>query len=120
MKDRGDQCGSAGGQACLHLPSFWSEGRTKPSFALWEDLSHHETHSKAHRYGARLSECTGKVVAETKDLGIKVFIAGSPSHQLAEVEEIEGVALFFASDSSSFVTGAHFNLDGGRLLGLAD
>jgi NAD(P)-dependent dehydrogenase (short-subunit alcohol dehydrogenase family) len=50
----------------------------------------------------------------------RIFEAGSPTHRIGELEEIEGVALFFASDGSDFVTGAQFNLDGGQLLGLAD
>jgi NAD(P)-dependent dehydrogenase (short-subunit alcohol dehydrogenase family) len=48
------------------------------------------------------------------------FAAGSPMHRIGRPEEIEGVALFLASDSSSFVTGAQYNLDGGQLLGRAD
>jgi NAD(P)-dependent dehydrogenase (short-subunit alcohol dehydrogenase family) len=55
----------------------------------------------------------------TPDL-VKVFEAGSPSHRIGRPEEIEGLALFFASDSSSFVTGAQYNIDGGQLLGRAD
>jgi NAD(P)-dependent dehydrogenase (short-subunit alcohol dehydrogenase family) len=51
---------------------------------------------------------------------VPVFAAGSPMHRIGRPEEIEGVALFFASDSSSFVTGAQYNLDGGQLLGRAD
>lgn len=49
-----------------------------------------------------------------------VFAAGSPIHRVGRAEEIEGLALFFASDSSSFVTGAQYNIDGGLLLGRAD
>jgi NAD(P)-dependent dehydrogenase (short-subunit alcohol dehydrogenase family) len=48
------------------------------------------------------------------------FAAGSPMHRIGRPEEIEGVALFLASDSSRFVTGAQYNLDGGQLLGRAD
>jgi NAD(P)-dependent dehydrogenase (short-subunit alcohol dehydrogenase family) len=51
---------------------------------------------------------------------VKVFEAGSPSHRIGRPEEIEGLALFFASDASAFVTGAQYNLDGGQLLGKAD
>jgi NAD(P)-dependent dehydrogenase (short-subunit alcohol dehydrogenase family) len=50
----------------------------------------------------------------------KIFESGSPSHRIGELEEIEGAALFFASNSSDFVTGSQFNLDGGQLLGMAD
>jgi NAD(P)-dependent dehydrogenase (short-subunit alcohol dehydrogenase family) len=55
----------------------------------------------------------------TPDLA-KVFEAGSPSHRIGRPEEIEGLALFFASDASDFVTGAQYNIDGGQLLGRAD
>jgi NAD(P)-dependent dehydrogenase (short-subunit alcohol dehydrogenase family) len=51
---------------------------------------------------------------------VPVFAAGSPMHRIGQPVEIEGVALFLASDSSSFVTGAQYNLDGGQLLGRAD
>lgn len=51
---------------------------------------------------------------------VPVFAAGSPMHRIGRLEEIEGVALFLASDSSAFVTGAQYNLDGGQLLGRAD
>ena len=51
---------------------------------------------------------------------IPVFASGSPMHRIGRPEEIEGLALFLASDSSSFVTGAQYNIDGGQLLGRAD
>jgi len=51
---------------------------------------------------------------------LPVFEQSSPSHRVGRLEEIEGLALFFASDASSFVTGAQYNIDGGQLLGRAD
>jgi NAD(P)-dependent dehydrogenase (short-subunit alcohol dehydrogenase family) len=51
---------------------------------------------------------------------LPIFEQSSPSHRIGRPEEIEGVALFFASDASGFVTGAQYNLDGGQLLGRAD
>jgi NAD(P)-dependent dehydrogenase (short-subunit alcohol dehydrogenase family) len=51
---------------------------------------------------------------------VPVLAAGSPMHRLGRPEEIEGIALFLASASSAFVTGAQYNLDGGQLLGRAD
>lgn len=51
---------------------------------------------------------------------LPVFEQSSPSHRVGRPEEIEGLALFFASDASSFVTGAQYNVDGGQLLGRAD
>jgi NAD(P)-dependent dehydrogenase (short-subunit alcohol dehydrogenase family) len=38
-----------------------------------------------------------------------------PAHRIGRGEEIEGLALFFASDASSFVTGAHYDIDGDEL-----
>lgn len=51
---------------------------------------------------------------------LPLFKQNSPSHRIGRPEEIEGAVLFFASDASSFVTGAQYNLDGGQLLGRAD
>jgi len=51
---------------------------------------------------------------------LPVFEQSSPSHRVGRLEEIEGLALFFASDASSFVTGVQYNIDGGQLLGRAD
>lgn len=51
---------------------------------------------------------------------VAVFEASSPSHRVGKPEEIEGLALFFASDASSCVTGAQYNIDGGQLLNPAD
>jgi NAD(P)-dependent dehydrogenase (short-subunit alcohol dehydrogenase family) len=48
------------------------------------------------------------------------FTKNSPSHRIGGPEEIEGLALFFASDASSYVTGAQYTIDGGQLLGVAD
>lgn len=51
---------------------------------------------------------------------IPIFAAGSPMRRIGRPEEIEGLALFLASDSSAFVTGAQYTIDGGQLLGRAD
>lgn len=48
------------------------------------------------------------------------FKRASPSHRAAKLHEIQGLALFLASGASSFVTGAHYVVDGGTLLGRAD
>lgn len=51
---------------------------------------------------------------------LPVLEQSSPSHRIGRPEDIEGLALFFASDASGFVTGAQYNIDGGELLGPAD
>jgi NAD(P)-dependent dehydrogenase (short-subunit alcohol dehydrogenase family) len=51
---------------------------------------------------------------------LPAFEQSSPSHRVGRTEEIEGLALFFASGASRFVTGAQYNIDGGQLLGRAD
>ena len=48
------------------------------------------------------------------------FKRASPSHRAGQLQEIQGLALFLASGASSFITGAHYVVDGGTLLGRAD
>lgn len=48
------------------------------------------------------------------------FKRASPSHRAGKLDEIQGLALFLASGASSFVTGSHYVIDGGTLLGRAD
>ncbi len=40
-----------------------------------------------------------------------------PQGRMAEPEELTGVALYLASDASSFTTGATFTIDGGQMVG---
>ncbi len=58
---------------------------------------------------------TGTVPAKLRDRAIAV----TPLQRTAQPEEIARVALFLASDDSSFVTGQTINVDGGRTVGLA-
>ncbi len=58
---------------------------------------------------------TGTVPAKLRERAIAV----TPLQRTAEPEEIARVALFLASDDSSFVTGQTINVDGGRTVGLA-
>ena len=43
----------------------------------------------------------------------KLFISRQPMGRLGNAEEIADLALFLASDESSFITGAEFKIDGG-------
>lgn len=43
-----------------------------------------------------------------------------PLHRVATTDELQGLALFLASPASAYVTGAHFVIDGGSMLGRAD
>lgn len=44
-------------------------------------------------------------------------IAAIPQKRIAEPEELTGIALYLASEASSFTTGAIFTVDGGQLVG---
>lgn len=46
----------------------------------------------------------------------KAFLARIPMHRMAEADEIGKVALFLASDLSSYMTGSQIVVDGGTLL----
>jgi 2-deoxy-D-gluconate 3-dehydrogenase len=48
---------------------------------------------------------------------IKAFMAKIPMHRMGEPDEIGRVALFLASEMSSYITGTQIVVDGGALLG---
>lgn len=47
----------------------------------------------------------------------KAVIQGVPQKRMAEPEELTGIALYLASDASSFTTGSTFLIDGGQRVG---
>jgi 2-deoxy-D-gluconate 3-dehydrogenase len=47
---------------------------------------------------------------------IKPFLAKIPMHRMGDADEIGKVALFLASDLSSYMTGSQIVVDGGVLL----
>ena len=45
----------------------------------------------------------------------KFFLGGIPAGRLGEPNDIKGIAVLLASDSSSWITGATIPLDGGNI-----
>ena len=58
----------------------------------------------------------GTVSAEQMAAVSKIFLAKIPMHRMGESDEIGKVALFLASDMSSYMTGSQIVVDGGVLL----
>jgi len=58
----------------------------------------------------------GSVPPEEMAKMIEAFMAGIPMHRMGEPDEIGKVALFLASDMSSYMTGSQVVVDGGALL----
>jgi 2-deoxy-D-gluconate 3-dehydrogenase len=54
--------------------------------------------------------------AEQMEASTKAFMAKIPMHRMGESDEIGMVALFLASDMSSYMTGSQIVVDGGALL----
>ena len=54
--------------------------------------------------------------AEKNPEVIKTFVSAVPMGRAGEPEEIGPLAVFLASDASSFVTGAAYVIDGGYTL----
>ncbi len=55
--------------------------------------------------------------AEQMKAATEAFMAKIPMHRMGEPDEIGMVALFLASDMSSYMTGSQIVVDGGALLG---
>lgn len=57
---------------------------------------------------------SGEVKGEQLDAGRRNFIDTIPLGRLAQPEDVAYTALFLASDEASLITGASFDVDGGR------
>lgn len=58
----------------------------------------------------------GGTISKEMEEAIKPFMAKIPMHRMGEPDEIGKVALFLASDLSSYMTGSQIVVDGGALL----
>lgn len=56
---------------------------------------------------------TAKRLSTPNDPAVQKWIGGTPMNRVAEPSEMVGLALYFASDASSFTTGAVMAVDGG-------
>lgn len=56
---------------------------------------------------------TAKRLNTPGDPAVKKWIGGTPMNRVAEPEEMVGLALYFASDASTFTTGTVLQVDGG-------
>lgn len=56
-----------------------------------------------------------RAIWQNRDLFDKI-VRGIPQKRFAEAHEVVGIALYLASNASSFTTGATFVIDGGQLL----
>ena len=52
----------------------------------------------------------------SNDQFLKQFTASLPLQRMAEPDELSSLALFLASEASSYCTGSVFNADGGYLI----
>jgi len=57
-----------------------------------------------------------EMLASVDEIGRKLMVAATPMGRLAMTSEVAEAFLFFASDRSSFVTGAQLNVDGGLVI----
>ncbi|QFT60875.1 D-beta-hydroxybutyrate dehydrogenase (plasmid) [Sulfitobacter sp. THAF37] len=74
------------------------------------------------RFGVTVNAvCPGPFVTPLTSPELEAaFLRNAPSHRVAQVREIQGLALFLASANSAYVTGTHIVIDGGRMLGRPD
>lgn len=79
------------------------------------ELAEHKIWVNAIAPGGVATEGTGLSNPGMEDI-IKAFTAKIPMHRMGEPDDIAKVALFLASDMSSYMTGSQIVVDGGVLL----
>ena len=82
------------------------------SIATWCALQGLPIRCNSLHPGATRTEILRQVFVEHPEIEAKVS-AMSPMNRMAETDEIANLALYLASDESSFSTGAQFTADGG-------
>ena len=85
-------------RSCASPPSTW--------FPLWQPVVYEILKSAARRGDCAAVEADGRFEIESL----------VPMGRLGDPAEIAGLALYLASDASSYMTGSLIVIDGGRIL----
>jgi NAD(P)-dependent dehydrogenase (short-subunit alcohol dehydrogenase family) len=82
------------------------------------ELAHYNIHVNAIAPGPFITNIAGGRLRNAADRA--AFETRVPLHRIAHTDEIKPLALFLASQASSFVTGSQIVIDGGHMLGRVD